>query len=95
MENNVQVFNNDEFGEVRTVMIHGEPWFVASDVCKVLEIGNPSQAFTRLDDDEKQITLISNEGNRGNPNVVVIKRGTNAKGSVLSCVERIGNGYRR
>ena len=59
MENNVQVFNNDEFGEVRTVMIHGEPWFVASDVCKVLEIGNPSQAFTRLDDDEKQITLIS------------------------------------
>ena len=72
MENNVQVFNNDEFGEVRTVMIHGEPWFVASDVCKVLEIGNPSQAFTRLDDDEKQITLISNEGNRGNPNIVVI-----------------------
>lgn len=45
---------------VRTVTIEGEPWFVASDVCSVLEIGNPSQAAARLDDDE--VTLISNEG---------------------------------
>lgn len=46
--------------EVRTVTIDGEPWFVASDVCSVLDIGNPSHAVTRLDDDE--VTLISNEG---------------------------------
>lgn len=38
----------------------GEPWFVAADVCRVLEIGNVSQALSRLDDDET--TLISNEG---------------------------------
>ena len=40
----------------------GEPWFVAADVCKALEIGNPSQAIARLEDDEKMNTLISNEG---------------------------------
>ena len=44
---------------------------VAADVCRVLEIGNPSQALTRLDDDEKN-TLVITEGNRGNPNVNVV-----------------------
>lgn len=43
-------------------MKDGEPWFVAADVCRALEIGNPSQALTRLDEDEKITTLISNEG---------------------------------
>jgi prophage antirepressor-like protein len=37
----------------------GAPWFVAADVCAVLDLGNPSQVLARLDDDEK--TLISNE----------------------------------
>src|SRR5690606_36945674 len=46
--------------EVRTILIDGAPWFSAVDVCGVLEIGNVSQAMTRLDDDER--TLISNEG---------------------------------
>lgn len=50
---NVAVFNFDDV-VVRTVIgENGEPWFVAADVCKVLEIGNVSQAMTRLDDDEK------------------------------------------
>lgn len=40
----------------------GEPWLVAADVCKALEIGNPSQAIARLEDNEKMNTLISNEG---------------------------------
>ena len=54
-------------------MRDGEPWFVAADVCKALEIGNPSQAIARLEDDEKMIALISNEGNkRGSPNITVV-----------------------
>ena len=40
----------------------GAPWFVAADVCSCLELSNPSDALSRLDDDEK--TLISNEGAR-------------------------------
>ena len=47
---------------MRVVDRDGEPWFVAADVCKALEIGNPSQAIARLEDDEKMNTLISNEG---------------------------------
>lgn len=50
---------------VRVTGKEGEPWFVLADVCRVLEIGNPSQAATRLDNDEKSsisATLISNEG---------------------------------
>lgn len=50
--------------QVRTVTIDGEPHFAAIDVCAVLEVSNPSQALTRLDDDES--TLISNEGRKMN-----------------------------
>ena len=39
-----------------------EPWFIAKDVCAVLEIGNPSQALTNLDDDEKGITTTDTLG---------------------------------
>ncbi|MEF3322278.1 BRO family protein [Gulosibacter sp. GYB002] len=53
-----------ESHEVRALMINDEPWVVAADVCRVLEIGNPSQALTRLDEDE--VTLISNEGRQIN-----------------------------
>lgn len=69
--NEIQVFNNTQFGEVRSINMNGEPWFVAADVCRVLEIGNSSQALARLDEDEKN-TLILNEGNRGNPNVSIV-----------------------
>ena len=49
---------------VRVVDGEGGPWFVLADVCKVLEHSNPSQAASRLDDDEK-MTLTSNEGHSG------------------------------
>ena len=67
--NAIQVFNNEDFGEVRTIMIDGEPWFVANDVCKALEID--ATATRRLDEDEKN-TLRLTQGTSGNPNVTVI-----------------------
>lgn len=60
MSDSLRVFNNEEFGTIRTVMIDSEPWFVAADVCKALDIGNPSDAIRRLDADE--VTLVSIEG---------------------------------
>lgn len=49
----------------------GEPWFVAKDVCDVLELSNVGQALARLDDDEKSsITL--NDGTPGNPNKAIV-----------------------
>ncbi|MHB8308505.1 MAG: BRO-N domain-containing protein [Candidatus Desulforudaceae bacterium] len=46
--------------QVRTVVIDGQIWFVAKDVCDILEIINPTDAVSRLDDDER--TLVSIEG---------------------------------
>ncbi|MGE6964059.1 BRO-N domain-containing protein [Bacillus thuringiensis] len=51
--NELQVFNNDELGQVRTVLQGGEPWFVAKDVCDVLSIKNSPDALGKLDSDEK------------------------------------------
>jgi len=51
--NELQVFNNPDFGELRTVEIDGEPWFVAADVCRILELSNPTVSVERLDDDER------------------------------------------
>lgn len=62
MENNIQVFNNEEFGEVRTVMVSDEPWFVAADVCKALELSNPTVAVSRLDDDERAKFNLGRQG---------------------------------
>lgn len=51
--NDLQIFDNAEFGQIRTVTKDNEPWFVASDICKVLDLSNPTMAMERLDEDEK------------------------------------------
>ena len=58
--NEMMIFENEQFGQIRTLEKEGQPWFVAADVCRALELGNPTQILTRLDEDER--TLISIEG---------------------------------
>ena len=49
--------------EVRTILVDGEPWFVAADVCAVLEIVNARQAVARVDgDDACQVDVIDSLG---------------------------------
>ncbi len=55
---------------VRVVMIAGDPWFVANDLCAVLGVKNPRQALARLDDDEKGVTLNDTLGGRQEMNVI-------------------------
>ena len=62
--NDVTIFRKDEFGAVRAVTLEGEPWFVAADVCRVLGLGNSSQAIAKLDDDEKSGVIISDPHGR-------------------------------
>ena len=62
--NDLTVFTNKRFGRVRSVLIDGDPWFVATDVCRALEICNASDALKRLDSDEK-MTIDSTEGHSG------------------------------
>lgn len=65
--NEVAVFENEQFGTVRTVFVENEPWFVATDVCRALEIRNNRDALKRLDDDEKMTVALtdSHSGQRG------------------------------
>lgn len=65
--NELQIFENDQFGQVRTINRNGEPWFVAKDVCLALEISNPSDALKRLDEDERARL---NLGRQGETNIV-------------------------
>lgn len=60
--NDVTIFRKDEFGAVRAVTLEGEPWFVAADVCRALGLGNSSMAVSKLDEDEKGISLIDTLG---------------------------------
>ncbi|MDU2574753.1 MAG: phage antirepressor KilAC domain-containing protein [Finegoldia magna] len=48
--NELQIFKNNEFGEIRTKMISNEPYFMLSDVCRVLEIKNSRDAKSRLNE---------------------------------------------
>lgn len=49
----LQIFSNSEFGEIRTITKDNEPWFVASDICRSLDLSNPTMAMQRIEDDEK------------------------------------------
>lgn len=71
MDNKIIAFTNPEFGEVRTLNIENEPWFVAADVCKALDIINSRDAVARLDDDERN-TVVLTDGIPGNPNKTVV-----------------------
>jgi prophage antirepressor-like protein len=63
---------NWTFGEteVRTIELDGEPWWVLSDVCKVLELSTPAKIAARLEDDEKGMNQIHTPG--GTQNVTII-----------------------
>lgn len=52
MNTNLQTWNY-ESSEVRTIQKNGEPWWVLADVCKVLDLSNPSKVADRLEPDEK------------------------------------------
>jgi anti-repressor protein len=58
-----------QFGDnqVRTVLLNNEPWFVAKDVCEVLELTNTSMALQKLDEDERSKF---NLGRQGETNIV-------------------------
>lgn len=57
--NEIQVFNNPTFGEIRTVTIQDEPWFVGKDVAQVLGYAKPQNAIAaHVDSDDKKVAPI-------------------------------------
>ena len=64
--NEIQIFKNSQFGEVRSVVKGGEPWFAAKDVCGCLSISKHRDAISRLDDDERGSFEVDTLGGRQN-----------------------------
>lgn len=61
--NELQIFNNEEFGEVRTVSIGGEPWFVGKDVATALGYSNHKDALAKhIDEEDKRGSQIATPG---------------------------------
>lgn len=67
--NNLQIFNSEEFGAVRTVTINGEPWFVGKDVAEALRYSNASKAVSAHVEEEDRILKVI-EAHSQNGNVV-------------------------
>lgn len=68
--NEVQIFDNKEFGQVRTVTIDGEPWFVGKDVAKILGYSNTRKALVdHVDEEDKTdgVTIRDSIGREQNP----------------------------
>lgn len=60
--NDLQIFNNEEFGEVRTAVINDEPMFCLIDICKALELSNSRIVADRLDEDERRKLDLPRQG---------------------------------
>lgn len=70
MEATLNIFSNKEFGEIRIVMIDGEPWFCLADICKSLDLSQPSKVKERLS--EKGVRSIPTLTNGGTQNLLYV-----------------------
>ena len=69
--NELQIFNNEEFGQVRTLIINNEPWFVGKDVAEILNYTNPRKAISdHIDEEDKRVTKCDTLG--GVQNLTII-----------------------
>ena len=67
----IQVFNNTEFGEIRSMTIDGEPWFVGKDIAAALGYSNPRKAIgDHVDEEDKGVTKCDTLG--GGQNLTII-----------------------
>ena len=69
--NNLQVFNSEEFGKIRTVTIEGEPWFVGKDVAEALGYSNTREAVLVHVESEDKADVAIHDGSQ-NRNMVAI-----------------------
>lgn len=58
--NNLEVFKNKDFGEIRTITIDGEPYFVGKDVAEILGYTNPQKAIVEVFSKSKNQSILKN-----------------------------------
>ncbi len=68
--NRLQVFRNNQLGEVRTTLIDGEPWFVDKDICTIFGDTNHNRTLGRIDEEDKRIVKFDTSG--GKQNTIII-----------------------
>lgn len=73
--NEVQVFNNDEFGEIRTVTIDSDVWFVGKDVTEKLEYQNGSRDIERHTDEEDRRMIPFFDGTQNRNTLLINESG--------------------
>lgn len=69
-KNEITLFKNSDFGEIRTLNINGEPWFVLKDVCEVLNISKHRDVAARLDEDERESVKLDTLGGKQNMTII-------------------------
>lgn len=68
--NDLQIFSNPEFGQVRTVEIDGQPWLVGKDVAEALGYKNPGKAIiAHVDEEDKRLEMLPQGADSQNGNV--------------------------
>ena len=68
--NKIKIFENAEFGKIRTVQLNNEPWFVGKDVCEAFGDTNYRRSLSALDDSDRGVSQIDTLG--GKQNMVII-----------------------
>lgn len=68
-------FENNPDKPLRCIIIEGKPWFFAGDVCKDLELQNPSYVVSRLEDDEKLVYSVNISGGQARKALFVNESG--------------------
>lgn len=67
----IQIFTNEEFGQVRTMLIDGEPWFVGKDVAEALGYSNARDAISKhVDGDDKGVAKCDTPGGKQNLSII-------------------------
>lgn len=73
MQNQIEIFKNEEFGQVRTVIINNEPYFVGKDVAEILGYADSSSAVSKnVDSDDKTTLLLQQDGSNYKSKTIVI-----------------------
>ena len=100
-ESAIEIFENEFFGRIRFIRPDPDfdPWFIAVDVCRALDINNARQALTRLDDDER-MTLTISKGqkmtvilNDGQKKPLIISKGHSGRrggARYMNCINEAG-----
>lgn len=82
--NEVQIFNNEEFGQVRTLVIDGEPWFVGKDVAEILGYSNTRKALSDHVDEEDKMDGVTIRDSIGREQKPILINESGLYGLILS-----------